>query len=92
MEELGSAFVTNFRYFLQRTKGNSFVELWSRWQKTEAISSSPFCLVSTVGSINTPPHSVLMGSGGVCWDIGPDSTVGTLDLACCSSGSQCCYL
>lgn len=48
----------------------------------------PFLPLPTVGSINTPPHSVLMGSGGACWDFVPDSAVGMLDLACCSSGSD----
>lgn len=89
MEELGFALVTDFSSFLQRTKDSPFVGLWSCWQETEAMSSTLFCLLPTVGSINIPPHSVLMGSGGACWDVGHDSAVGTLDLACSSSGSQC---
>lgn len=48
----------------------------------------PFLPLPTVGSINTPRHSVLMGSGGACWDFVPDSAVGMLDLACCSPGSD----
>lgn len=35
VEELGSALVTNFHSFLQRTKDNPFVELWSCWQERQ---------------------------------------------------------